>query len=119
MNILTTGIQSSLKMLSHKTNSCSQTNTQFALRFCLSYPQVVSAIPGILNEKEVKENIIASNLGPLEADQIRELQKAYQEIRFLIEDNTLKSVQSQDLGKIDNPKKNHETWEKSFDRYGG
>jgi hypothetical protein len=34
----------------------------------LSYPQVVSAIPGILNEKEVKENIIASNLGPLEAD---------------------------------------------------
>ena len=99
MNILTTGIQSSLKMLSHKTNSCSQTNTQFALRFCLSYPQVVSAIPGILNEKEVKENIIASNLGPLEADQIRELQKAYQEIRFLIEDNTLKSVQSQDLGR--------------------
>jgi hypothetical protein len=39
-----------------------------ALRFCLSYPQVVSAIPEILNEKEVKENIIASNLGPLEAD---------------------------------------------------
>ena len=62
-------------------------------RFCLSYPQVVSAIPGILNEKEVKENIIASNLGPLEADQIREFQKAYQKIRFLIEDNTLKSVQ--------------------------
>ena len=36
--------------------------------FLLSDPQVVSAIPGILNEKEVKENIIASNLGPLEAD---------------------------------------------------
>ena len=93
MNILTTGIQSSLKMLSHKTNSCSQTKYPICPRFCLSYPQVVSAIPGILNEKEVKENIIASNLGPLEADQIREFQKAYQEIRFLIEDNTLKSGQ--------------------------
>jgi len=93
MNILTTGIQSSLKMLLHKTNFFSQTNTQFALSFFLSYPQVVSAITGILNEKEVEGNIIVSDLGPLEAGQIREFQKAYQENSFLIKDNTLKSVQ--------------------------
>jgi hypothetical protein len=59
----------------------------------LSYPQVVSPITGILNEKEVEGNIIVSNLGPLEASQIRELQKAFQETRFLIKNNTLKSVQ--------------------------
>jgi aryl-alcohol dehydrogenase-like predicted oxidoreductase len=58
-----------------------------------SYRQVVSTITGILNEKEIEENIIASDLGPLEADQIRELQKSYQETRFLIKDKTLKSVQ--------------------------
>ena len=75
MNILTTEIQSSLKMLSHKTNFFSQTNTQFALSFFLSYPQVVSPITGILNENEVEKNIIVSDLGPLETDQIRELQK--------------------------------------------
>ena len=93
MNILTTEIQSSLKMLSHKTNFFSQTNTQFALSFFLSYPQVVSPITGILNENEVEKNIIVSDLGPLETDQIRELQKAYQETRFLIKNKTLKSVQ--------------------------
>jgi hypothetical protein len=92
MNILTTEIQISLKMLSRKTNFFFQTNTQFALSF-FSYRQVVSTINEILNEKEVEENIIASDLGPLEADQIRELQKAYQETRFLIKNNTLKSVQ--------------------------
>jgi len=75
MNILTTEIQSSLKMLSHKTNFFSQTNIQFALSFFLSYPQVVSPITGILNENEVEKNIIVSDLGPLETDQIRELQK--------------------------------------------
>lgn len=93
MNILTTEIQSSLKMLSHKTNFFSQTNIQFALSFFLSYPQVVSPITGILNENEVEKNIIVSDLGPLETDQIRELQKAYQETRFLIKNKTLKSVQ--------------------------
>ena len=75
MNILATEIQSSLKMLSHKTNFFSQTNIQFALSFFLSYPQVVSPITGILNENEVEKNIIVSDLGPLETDQIRELQK--------------------------------------------
>ena len=88
MNILTTGIQSSLKMLSHKTNSCSQTNTQFALRFCLSYPQVVSAIPGILNEKEVKENIKASDLGPLQDNEIEDVQKTYHKLQFIFDNES-------------------------------
>ena len=68
----------------------------------MSYPQIVTAIPGILNEKEVKENIIASDLGSLRANQIMEIQKAYQKVRFLIEDDSFKNIQSQDLGKIDN-----------------
>ena len=31
-----------------------------------------------------------------------EIQKAYQKVRFLIEDDSFKNIQSQDLGKIDN-----------------
>jgi len=92
-------IQGSRKMLSCKTNYSSQTNSQFALRFCLSYPQVTTVIPGILNELEVKENIKASDLGPLEANQIKMIQKSYQEVRFLNEDNNFKNIQSQVLKK--------------------
>ena len=60
----------------------------------ITYPEIY--------EEEVKENIIASDLGPLEASQIREVQKAYKEVRLLIEDESFKNVQSQNLGKIDN-----------------
>ena len=84
-------IEGSKKVLSCKTDSSSQTNTQFALRFCLSYPRVTTAIPGALNELEVKENIKASDLGPLQDDEIQEAQKTYHKFQFLFENKNLKN----------------------------
>lgn len=44
-----------------------QTPSQFALRFCLSFPAVSSTIPGMLIRQHVTENTAASDLGPLAA----------------------------------------------------
>ena len=93
-------VESSKKILSCKTDSFSQTDTQFALRFCLSYSQVTTAIPGILNELEVKENIKASDLGPLKNNEAQEAQKVYDEVRFLFDNKNLQKTQPKDLGKI-------------------
>jgi aryl-alcohol dehydrogenase-like predicted oxidoreductase len=43
------------------------TATQTALRFCLSYAEVSTVIPGMLSPAEVDENAEASRLGPLPA----------------------------------------------------
>jgi aryl-alcohol dehydrogenase-like predicted oxidoreductase len=42
-----------------------QSWSQVALRFCLSFPEVASVIPGMLGPEEVVENARASELGPL------------------------------------------------------
>jgi aryl-alcohol dehydrogenase-like predicted oxidoreductase len=94
-------IQGSRKILSCKTESPCQTDTQFALRFCLSYPQIMSVIPGILTEREVEENIIASDLGALPESELRMVEKVYQEIQNLIEENGLQKARPRDPGKID------------------
>lgn len=39
---------------------------QTALRFCLSFPQVATTIPGILTPQEAEENAAASDRGPLD-----------------------------------------------------
>jgi len=57
----------------------------------LSYPRVTTAIPGALNELEVKENIKASDLGPLQDDEIQEAQKTYHKFQFLFENKNLKN----------------------------
>jgi aryl-alcohol dehydrogenase-like predicted oxidoreductase len=41
--------------------------SQTALRFCLSFPEVSTVIPGILTDAEANENARASELGPLDA----------------------------------------------------
>ncbi len=48
-----------------------QTPAQFALRYCLSFPEVSTVIPGMLTQQHVSENVAASNLGAL-APEIRE-----------------------------------------------
>ena len=40
-----------------------QTNTQIALRYCLSYPMLSTTIPGMLTEEHVDENTWSSDLG--------------------------------------------------------
>ena len=95
-------IKGSRKILSCKTDSFSQTDTQFALRFCLSYPEVTTAIPGILSELEVKENIKSSDLGPLNDNEAQEVQKVYDEIQFLFDNKNLKKIEPKPSGKANN-----------------
>ncbi|HEX3972037.1 MAG TPA: aldo/keto reductase [Stellaceae bacterium] len=42
-----------------------QSQSQAALRFCLSFPAVATVIPGILSPEEALENAAASDFGPL------------------------------------------------------
>ena len=62
------------------------TSTQQALRFCLSYPQVSTAIPGMLEPAHVRENAAASDLGPLSQDKLDRLRKLYHEHEFYLRD---------------------------------
>lgn len=60
----------------------SQTPAHFALRFCLSYPAVSTAIPGMLKVEHVEENVIASGLESLSDTQLRRIEKIYRENEF-------------------------------------
>ncbi len=54
-----------------------QSASQFALRFCLSFPAISSVIPGILTEQEAIENASASDLGLLDDTTLRAVDAAY------------------------------------------
>ena len=61
-----------------------QTPAQIALRFCLSYSAVSTAIPGMLSELEVEENVLASDLGVFSDEQLRNLEAVYEQNDFFI-----------------------------------
>ncbi|HYL23629.1 MAG TPA: aldo/keto reductase [Burkholderiales bacterium] len=61
-----------------------ETPAQFALRFCLSYPEVASVIPGMLTPEHVLENAAASNLGPLAAGEIAQIGAVYRQHSFFV-----------------------------------
>jgi aryl-alcohol dehydrogenase-like predicted oxidoreductase len=61
-----------------------QTQAQFALRFCLSYQSVSTAIPGMLTREHVEENVLASNLGGLSQNELLPIMKIYQENQFFL-----------------------------------
>lgn len=63
----------------------SDTPAQFALRFCLSFPAVSSAIPGMLTEAHVAENAAAGDLGPLAQSDLAALAQVYREQAFFVE----------------------------------
>ncbi len=54
-----------------------QSATQKALRFCLSFPEVATVIPGMLTCEQVTENIKASTLGPLQMKEIESVKEIY------------------------------------------
>jgi aryl-alcohol dehydrogenase-like predicted oxidoreductase len=64
--------------------SPAETNTQTALRYCLSYPGVSTAIPGMLTSKHVEENQAASDLGALGQDEVRLIEEIYQQHSFYV-----------------------------------
>jgi aryl-alcohol dehydrogenase-like predicted oxidoreductase len=59
-----------------------QTPGQLALRYCLSYPALSTVIPGMLQPREVDENVAASMLGPLSDLQKRAAERVYRENVF-------------------------------------
>jgi len=61
-----------------------QTPAQMALRFCLSYPSVSAAIPGMLREEHLMENVAASTMGELAENQRKALEQVYQGHRFFL-----------------------------------
>jgi len=61
-----------------------QTLAQFALRFCLSYSQISTVIPGVLQQDHVSENIVASQLGALSEKTLDRLEGFYKENEFFL-----------------------------------
>jgi aryl-alcohol dehydrogenase-like predicted oxidoreductase len=65
-------------------NRLGETPAQFALRFCLAYPEVASAIPGMLTPEHVQENAAASDLGPLAPGEIAQIAAVYRQHSFFV-----------------------------------
>jgi aryl-alcohol dehydrogenase-like predicted oxidoreductase len=61
-----------------------QTNSQIALRYCLSYNSVSTVIPGMLKEKEVIENAYASDLGILRKQEVSKLESIFRKNTFFL-----------------------------------
>ncbi|MBL79319.1 MAG: hypothetical protein CMH70_04745 [Nitrosomonadaceae bacterium] len=77
-----------------------QTKPQFAMRFCLSFPQVSTAIPGMMTEKEVLDNIRVSELGPLTTIEMESLKKVYLKNNSFTDKTSIQSIRATDPGKI-------------------
>jgi aryl-alcohol dehydrogenase-like predicted oxidoreductase len=84
-------VRGSHAMLAHARSG--QTPSQFALQFCLSFPQVTSVIPGMLRREEVIENAAASAQDPLDQPTLVELRSLYLRIGAMLK--------PADPGKID------------------
>jgi aryl-alcohol dehydrogenase-like predicted oxidoreductase len=61
-----------------------QTNTQIALRYCLSYPMLSTTIPGMLTEEHVDENTSSSNYGIFSDSQLQKFRNIYQKNDFFV-----------------------------------
>lgn len=61
-----------------------QTPGQLALRYCLSYPAISTAIPGFLACPEVDENTAAVDMGPLDPAAKAAAERLYQERTFFV-----------------------------------
>ncbi|HIC44630.1 MAG TPA: aldo/keto reductase [Sulfurimonas sp.] len=88
------------ELLDCMSNKSTQTKPQFAMRFCLSFPQVSAVIPGMMTEEEVLENIRASELGPLTTMEMDNLEKVYLENNSFADKTSIQSVRAVDPGKI-------------------
>jgi aryl-alcohol dehydrogenase-like predicted oxidoreductase len=61
-----------------------QTASQKALRFCMSFSEVASVIPGMLTPDQVGENIMASELGELSDAEMTAVERIYRENIFMV-----------------------------------
>ena len=58
--------------------------SQVALRYCLSFQSVATTIPGMMCEKEVIENVAASEQGPLDNTILAEISEIYSQSSFFL-----------------------------------
>jgi len=64
-----------------------QTNAQAALRFCISFNEVSTIIPGMLTKDHVKENTFSSDLGSYSNNVINIFRNIYHDNNFFIKKN--------------------------------
>jgi len=77
------------QVFSEVRTSASETPGQWALRFCLSYPAVACAIPGMLKEAHALENTKASDLGVLSKEERKSAEAIYKKHNFFIGQHVL------------------------------
>jgi len=65
-------------------DSDDQSITQFALRFCLSFGEISTIIPGMLNKKQVIENTESSNLTHYSDEILKKINQIYSNRNFFI-----------------------------------
>jgi aryl-alcohol dehydrogenase-like predicted oxidoreductase len=92
--------EGSRKMLACKSSFLDHTNIQYALRFCLSFPEITSVIPGMLLADEVLENTRSSELGPLSITELRTVKFIYDKWCANTESDDFEMARAQDLGKV-------------------
>ena len=63
-----------------------RTMTQLALQFCLAYPKITSAIPGILHPREAEENAATSDIPPLTPEECSAIRSIYETNTFFYKD---------------------------------
>ncbi len=59
-----------------------QTSAQVALRFCLSYPQVATVIPGMLTVEHVEENVQSIKFGRFSTGALEQFNDIYRKHQF-------------------------------------
>lgn len=72
------------ELFSRWRSSSSETGAQFALRFCLSFPEITSTIPGMLTASHVEDNSAASDLGSLPGAALAEINSLYRQHEFFV-----------------------------------
>ena len=70
--------------LNNLKNIDKQNNSQISLRFCLSFNEISTVIPGMLNNIHVEENVLSSELGKFSVDIVNKFQEIYNQNNFFI-----------------------------------
>ncbi|MFH1618868.1 MAG: aldo/keto reductase [bacterium] len=62
------------------------TPSQFALRYCLSFPQTSTAIPGMLTAAHVDENTAAGERQGLDESELADISRVYRSVEFFVKE---------------------------------
>ena len=70
---------SSVRFFEQLLEKTGNTPAQLALRYCLSFSQVTSVIPGMMRVKEIDEDVSVSGYAPLDQEDLDLIRRMYQE----------------------------------------